>query len=71
MIASPHTKHDTFDIKASGDHVNYDTLDTDVLENTVKMHTLCRPGDAKHINMQYLGAVTLYDSLPSRKIRHF
>ncbi len=51
MIASPHVRYDTFDVRASEALVNYGIFDIDVLHNTVKMYTLCRPGDAKHVNM--------------------
>ncbi len=69
MIAFTYLFYDTFEKNVSRRHMNHDTLDMGVLEFTVKMHTLCRPDVAKHVNMQYLRAVTLYDSLPSRKIR--
>ncbi len=40
MIASPPAKHDTFDIEASEDHMNYDMFDIGVEKNSTKMKAL-------------------------------
>ncbi len=40
MIAPPHVKYDTFDVRASERNVNYDTFDIDVLQNSTQADTL-------------------------------
>ncbi len=44
--------------------MNYDTFDIGTLACTVNHNTFYRPDAAKHVNMQYVCDVTLYDSIP-------